>query len=111
LDGYKGQPAQYLRFVSSAAVPGVRADTIVYDTPIEVIIRLKEFSLYELDVLAKSGIDQIDAAWVMRSNYLTGEPKPSDLLQIDGVDYQVIPKGVKYESDLKLSWVILTRRR
>lgn len=111
LDSQYGISGQYLKYLGNSTDPDTRINSIIYDNPVDIVVRIKELSLYELDVLRRSGIEQWDTAWVMRTSYMS-EVKPNDVLQISGYgDNYVIPQGATYNDDMRLAWCILTRRR
>jgi len=109
-DSKLGISGTYLKYLGNSTDPDTRINSIIYDEPVDIVVRIKELSLYELDALARSGIEQVDATWIMRKAYVA-EVKPNDVFQIGGDDYYVIDKGVKDNDDMQLAHRIMTRRR
>lgn len=108
LDRQYGKDAVY-HSITAGTADVVTGDMTHTDDPIPVRVRSAELNSMDISELRRAGLDQLDAAWLMRSAYKS-DVKSGDLITVSAFDYEIIDQGSSLDS-LNLLWTIYTRRR
>ena len=112
IDRNAGITAYYKIPTGSTIDIAAGTNTIIYDNggdPATVKVRSKSLSVMEKNAIRDSGIANFDAVWFMRKFYVN-EVKPGHVLQVSGMNYEVVMDGASLD-DLQILWTIITRRR